>query len=348
MDWLSDDGRSLLLCGDVLERMEDIASESVQCCVTSPPYYQLRRYVHGDAREIGHEKTVPEYVARLVAVFREVKRVLRDDGSLLLNIGDSYYDKEPLGVPWQLAHALQRDGWILRQEIIVHRSDPMPEGVQDRCTRAHEHLFLLTKNKRYFWDSDAIAEPTADGKTRNRRSVWKFSGARVKEAHFATMPPGLAKTCIMASTSEFGCCDICGAPLVREVLKSRVATRPGANTKSTGNSEVEGRRDPKRHVTTRTTIGCRQTCSCHGGREACLVLDPFSGYGTTQSTASTLHRSSCGIELNANFKSFLSYRLRDAEQSEDNSVIATVMPQSLAEGESDAKRRGDLPVATGP
>ena len=182
--------------GDCLSVLRTLPVNSVNCCVTSPPYYGLRDY--GVEGQIGLEEHPGEYVARLVDVFREVRRVLRDDGTLWLNLGDSYAanrsyqvsstkggpkhgpgqsvggagsvvpgglkGKDLIGIPWRVALALQADGWYLRQDIIWHKPNPMPESVKDRCTKAHEYLFMLTKNARYYWDADAMKEPSAQPK----------------------------------------------------------------------------------------------------------------------------------------------------------------------------------------
>jgi len=247
--------------GDCRDMLATLLAQSVHCCVTSPPYFGLRDY--GVDGQIGLEPTPDEFVAELVAVFREVRRVLRDDGTVWLNLGDSYNSgasgglggstlgggqsnqgvsnrsgrgvvnslkpKDLIGIPWRVAFALQADGWYLRQDIIWHKPNPMPESVTDRCTKAHEYVFMLSKSARYFYDADAIAEPVAPstverlsqdvesqrgsdrvpGKTngtmkavgsdtRNARSVWTIPTQPFKEAHFATFPPDLAERCIKA------------------------------------------------------------------------------------------------------------------------------------------------------
>ena len=181
-----------ILQGDCREILKTISDQSVNCCVTSPPYFGLRDY--GVAGQIGLEQTPQEFVDQMVAVFREVRRVLRDDGTLWLNLGDSYANdakwggssgeknaycttggegfrsrrstglkpKDLIGIPWRVAFALQADGWYLRQDIIWHKPNPMPESVTDRCTKAHEYVFLLTKSARYYYDADAIAEKASD------------------------------------------------------------------------------------------------------------------------------------------------------------------------------------------
>jgi len=231
----------LILAGDCRETLKTLPAESVQTCVTSPPYFGLRDYGH--AAQIGLEETPDEYVAQLVAVFREVRRVLRDDGTLWLNLGDSYANdgkwggysggkhtkalhgdtgvgrerrttglkpKDLIGIPWRVAFALQADGWWLRQDIIWHKPNPMPESIKDRCTKAHEYVFLLSKSASYFYDAKAVQEK-ATGKPpgnkthkaadeRNRRSVWTIGSKPYAGAHFATMPPELAALCIQAGS----------------------------------------------------------------------------------------------------------------------------------------------------
>ena len=269
--------KATIYVGDVLAGIKHIPDNSIQCCVTSPPYWGLRDYGHAD--QLGLEPTVDEYVQNMVAVFSEVKRILTDDGVLWLNLGDSYFSssrtlgrneakdenndfyqarnkkfqphetksmkvassdlkpKDLVGVPWRVAFALQSDGWYLRQDIIWHKPNPMPESVTDRCTKSHEYVFLLTKSQKYFFNTSAIAEPsqsagrvstfnskknTAAARAmnrkpsgneipgtlyeikdmRNKRSVWTINNKGVAEAHFAVMPEELAELCILASTKE--------------------------------------------------------------------------------------------------------------------------------------------------
>lgn len=291
------------LQGDCRETLKTLPDCSVHCCVTSPPYFGLRDYGHDG--QIGLEQTPEAYVAELVAVFREVKRVLRDDGTLWLNLGDSYAreggkhsnqprhwdgrDNDPgamhhtrhvdnlgggfkhkdlIGIPWRVAFALQADGWYLRQDIIWHKPNPMPESVTDRCTKAHEYIFLLSKSAKYYFDSAAIKEPAAyagcgrgvstnispkgmtdfGGKIqyddRNKRSVWTVTTKPYKGAHFATFPLNLIRPCILA-----------GCPI--------------------------------------------------GG----TVLDPFGGSGTTAQVALEEGRSAILCELNADYVQLINRRL---------------------------------------
>jgi len=255
--------------GNCIEVLKDFHDESIDCVVTSPPYWGLRDY--NEEEQLGLEETPEEFVANLVKVFSEVKRVLKSSGSVWLNLGDTYYNKSLAGIPFRVAFALQSDGWYLRQDIIWNKPNPMPESVQDRCTKAHEYIFLLTKSPKYFYDIDAVREPLAEssigrlnqniekqiGTTRanggqktngnfkavgdqekgaNKRSVWKITTKPYKEAHFATFPIELPITCIKAGCPEGG-----------------------------------------------------------------IVLDPFFGSGTTGLAAQELHRHWVGIELNPEY-----------------------------------------------
>ena len=224
--------KDTILFGDCRETLSQI-DEKVRMCVTSPPYYGLRNY--GDeSNQIGQEDTPEEYIQNLVKVFREVRNLLTEDGTLWLNMGDSYYNYRPgkgqalvqqtvsnskqdlpdkcarrgnkldglkekdlIGIPWMLAFALRADGWYLRQDIIWSKGNPMPESVRDRCTKSHEYVFLLSKNQNYYFDVDAIKEPT-----RRKRSVWNINKKGYKDAHFAVYPPELIKPCILAGSKK--------------------------------------------------------------------------------------------------------------------------------------------------
>jgi DNA modification methylase len=262
-----------ILVGDVRTRLAALEDGSVRCVVTSPPYWGLRDY--GRDGQIGLEQTPEEFVGKLVAVFREVRRVLADDGTLWLNLGDSYGSgKQLVGIPWRVAFALQADGWYLRQDIIWSKPNPMPESVTDRCTKAHEYVFLLTKSPRYYYDKDAVSEEYADatvkrGKSirqvsadgtvttrgngepvqgrRNRRSVWTVATKPFRGAHFAVMPETLVEPCVLA-----------------------------------------------------------------GSAEGDLVLDPFAGSGTVGVVALRHGRNFVGVELNADYAKVAQDRIYDA------------------------------------
>ena len=216
--------------GDACSVLNEQFSEPVfQACVTSPPYWSLRDY--GLQGQIGAESTIDEYISKLVAVFRAVRNSLKEDGTLWLNIGDSYTSggrtwrdadkknpargmsyrpetpeglkpKDLIGVPWKLAFALQADGWYLRSDIIWYKPNCQPESVKDRPTQSHEYLFLLTKSEKYLYNFEAIKEETKDGRSkRNARSVWAINTEPYKEAHFAVFPPSLVKPCVLAGSN---------------------------------------------------------------------------------------------------------------------------------------------------
>ena len=225
------DLRDTILFGDCRETLP-MFNVKARMCVTSPPYYGLRDY-GGEDSQIGQEKSPEEFIDELVKVFREVRNVLTDDGTCWVNLGDSYYNYRPgskayvkqtvsktnqdlpesspkrgtkldglkekdlIGIPWMLAFALRADGWYLRQDIVWHKSNPMPESVRDRCTKAHEYVFLLSKSQNYYFDVDAIKEPT-----RRKRSVWNIQNKPYRDAHFAVYPPELIEPCILAGSRE--------------------------------------------------------------------------------------------------------------------------------------------------
>ena len=224
-----------ILQGDCREVLKTLPDASVNCCVTSPPYWGLRDY--GVDGQIGQESTPEEYVASLVAVFREVSRALRDDGTLWLNLGDSYYnyrtgyngslnaqtfhdgargkpehgcprratkqehlkEKDLAGIPWSVALALRSDGWYLRSDIIWDKPNPTPESVMDRVTKAHEYVFMLAKSQNYYFDVNAIKENGS-----RKRSVWTVPVQPFSGAHFATFPPALIAPCILAGCPAGG------------------------------------------------------------------------------------------------------------------------------------------------
>ena len=300
--------KDTILYGDCKDTLKTIDCK-VQMCVTSPPYYGLRDY-GGESDQIGQESTPEEYINNLVEVFREVRNVLSDDGILWVNIGDSYYNYRPgkgqglvkqsvsktnqdlptkcnrrankleglkekdlIGIPWLLAFALRNDGWYLRQDIIWHKPNPMPESVKDRCTKSHEYIFLLSKNKKYYYDNEAIKEPAKDWGTRdrtkgkyhnkgtglqphsgltksypkkNKRSVWSVTNKPYREAHFATYPPDLIEPCIKA-----------------------------------------------------------------GSQKGDLILDPFMGSGTTAAVAKSLGRDYIGCELHEDYGNLIQKRVQE-------------------------------------
>ena len=271
--------------GDSFEVLKTFESDSIDCCVTSPPYYALRNY--GVNGQIGLEETPEKYIERLTEVFMEVHRVLKPKGTLWLNIGDSYNGsggnhkegqkndtgfqgalgvrcggkgarvkwlkpKDLIGVPWMLAFSLRNAGWYLRQDIIWAKNSCMPESVKDRCTKSHEYIFLMSKSQKYYFDYESIQEEgisDSDYPVRNKRDVWTINPKSNKEAHFATYPQELIAPCILAGCPEGG-----------------------------------------------------------------VVLDPFMGSGTTGLAALKLGRRYIGIELNENYIDIANKRLATERQ----------------------------------
>lgn len=221
-----------IVSGDVREKLAQLPDETVNCCITSPPYWGMRDY--GYSGQIGAEETIDEYISNLVSCFRDVRRVLRADGTFWLNIANTYTSggrgwrdkdaknqgramsyrpdtpaglkpKDLIGVAWMLAMAMQRDGWYLRSDIIWYKPNCQPESVKDRVTVSHEYLFMFSKNENYYFDQQAIKEPRSDGKgTKNKRTVWQVNTEPCKEAHFAAFPRALVRPCILAGSPKGG------------------------------------------------------------------------------------------------------------------------------------------------
>ena len=358
--------RAEIITGDVLEVLKTLASDSVHCVVTSPPYWGLRDY--GVEGQLGLEKTPEEFIEKMVVIFREVRRKLRSDGTLWLNLGSSYAattkgssgvgkngsnkgtliidrrwqvppgfkPKDLIGIPWLVAFALQADGWYLRQDIIWSKPNPMPESVRDRCTKAHEYVFLLSKSSRYYYDAEAVKEESvypddnrkerqkpedyaammgdsgqlravinpSNARTypyRNRRSVWTITPKPYRGAHFAVMPPDLAELCILAGTSKRGCCPACGKPWERVVDKANPKGRRDRGGPNDGPRDAgiwSGRAGTREY----TTVGWQPGCKCSAGLPVpCTVLDPFGGSGTTGYIASRNGCRAVMIELNPKY-----------------------------------------------
>lgn len=217
-----------IINGSALEIIDSLPPNYYQTCITSPPYWGLRDYGIND--QVGAEQLLDDYIKNITKIFSKIKHVLKDDGILWLNIGDSYTSgnrtwrdgdkknpgramsyrpptpeglkpKDLIGVPWKIAFALQNDGWYLRSDIIWNKPNCQPESVKDRPTRSHEYIFMLTKSKKYYYDYEAIKEYTADHTSKkNKRTVWNINTEGFKGAHFAVFPTALVKTCLLAST----------------------------------------------------------------------------------------------------------------------------------------------------
>ncbi|MFX0291255.1 DNA-methyltransferase [Pseudomonas aeruginosa] len=326
--------------GDCLDALRAMPDQSFHCCITSPPYFGLRDY--GVDGQIGLEQTPSEFVARLVDVFREVRRVLRTDGTLWVNMGDSYSSggrtwrapdrrhrgaramdtrpddgmkaKDLLGIPWRLAFALQDDGWYLRQDIIWHKPNPMPESVRDRCTKAHEYLFLLSKSPRYHFDQDAIAEPLAPA------SVARLAQDGWDAQHGSDRVPGKTNGAMKAvggrrsKRNSFARETKSSAGTHGQKAQHR-PDRPDIDYSATRN---------KRSVWTVPTAGFKgahfatfppdliRPCVLAGAPRGGLVLDPFGGAGTTALVAMQEGRRSVLLELNPEYASIARHRLASA------------------------------------
>lgn len=297
-----------IITGDCRDVLPTLDAGSVQVCVTSPPYYSLRDYSHPN--QIGLEPTVDAYVAELVAVFRDVRRVLRDDGVLWLNLGDSYAGggrgghsdglngsapqgngneyprsmtpsglkpKDLIGIPWRVAFALQADGWWLRQDIIWSKPNPMPESVTDRCTKSHEYIFLLTKSARYFYDAAAIAEPATG---HNPGTMGVHNGNKFADIPGLGIRHGKDGSTLHTLAFERN---------KRSVWT--VATQPYA--------DAHFATFPGKLI---------EPCILAGSREGDTVLDCFGGSGTTGEVATRLGRNAILIELNPSYRPLIERR----------------------------------------
>ncbi len=309
-----------ILPGDVLNRLKDLDDESVHCVVTSPPYYGLRDY--GVKGQIGLEETPEEYVRKIVEIFREVRRVLRSDGTLWLNLGDSYAGsgkglsspgskqcsnrgslipikrspnflkpKDLAGIPWRVAFALQEDGWWLRQDIIWNKLNPMPESVRDRCTKSHEYIFLLSKSEKYYYDQESIKEPasysTEERKSRSQDGNKRLIGNGVNAIHPKKSDKQRGHSRRHTGFNERW------DQMTKEEQCSGMRNKRSVWTVAT-------RPFPEAHFAT-FPEELIQPCILAGCPEGGIVLDPFGGSGTTAVVASSFSRNSVLIELNQDY-----------------------------------------------
>ncbi len=323
-----------ILQGNCIETLQKLDDKSINTCITSPPYWGLRNY-NDEEKQLGMEDTPKEFVENLVKVFREVKRVLRDDGTVWLNLGDSYLPNKQLGgMPWRVALALQQDGWYLRQDIIWHKPNPMPESVKDRCTKAHEYIFLLSKNVKYYFDNEAIKEDSKyhgkdkrsdkgniryEGKRtsnkdtkaqqsfvtinpkKNKRSVWTITTKPFKGAHFATFPKDLIEPCVLAGCPEKICVS-CGKPYKRVMQKPKQLEVERNKRSGLDDRKVGGVLDKYNRENPPIDLGLQKQCDCKTNEtKAGTVLDPFGGSGTTGIVAVNHNRHAVLCELNQEY-----------------------------------------------
>ncbi len=327
-----------ILQGDSLELLRTLPDNAVDCCVTSPPYYGLRDYKTDG--QLGLEQSLEEYVGRLVKIFNEVRRVLKDDGTLWLNLGDSfatrsgsqaptntrnkcghtakavpagYKAKDLIGIPWMVAFSLRSSGWYLRQDIIWHKPNCMPESVKDRCTKSHEYIFLLSKCRSYYFDAEAISEPITGSSTkRYLQNLEKQRGSDRQPGRHATMKSALPRF----GGEKYG---------DSESKESR--TKSGA-------VYVPTLRRNKRDVWTVSTAGFKgahfatfpekliEPCILAGSKPEGIVLDPFSGSGTTGAVAIRNGRKYIGIEINPEYVELSKIRLEEAQRVKTNTEKA--------------------------
>jgi DNA modification methylase len=334
-------------CTTGLKMLDD---ETINCCVTSPPYYNLRDY--GADGQIGLEGSPDEYIFRLVEVFREVKRVLRNDGTLWVNMGDTYCSTAPgtmgdslhlikessqetnearkkyrphtptgmkpkdlMGIPWMLAFALRADGWYLRQDIIWQKPNPMPESVRDRCTKSHEYIFLFSKSPHYYFDAAAIAEPVAE-------STVKRLSQDIENQKGSDRVPGKTNGTMKAAAPRYGGKKYTESP---EVFN---------RTKSGNAYDFHSKRNKRDvwSVCTKPFKGAHFAtfppnlilpCILSGSREGGTILDPFMGSGTTMVTANGANRNCIGFDINPDYCKMSNQRGADsvAQQSLFKAVV---------------------------
>lgn len=304
---------ALILEGDAVEKLKTLENKSVHTCVTSPPYFGLRDY--GTAGQIGLEQTPEEYVEKLVSVFREVRRILRDDGTLWLNIGDSYAGdrkstgckpKDLIGIPWLLAFALRADGWYLRQDIIWQKPNCMPESVRDRCTKSHEYIFLLSKRPRYYFDAEAISEPIAGAST--KRYMQNIEAQKGSDRQQGKTNGNMKAVLPRFGGSKYG-----------DNTMEEFRTKSGAKY-------IPTLKRNKRDVWTIGTGGFKgahfavfpeklvEPCILAGCPVGGTVLDPFAGSGTTGVVAKKLGRKFVGVEINPEYREMAIARIQAEDE----------------------------------
>ena len=310
----------MIINSDAIAGLKTLPDGSARCCITSPPYYQLRDY--GIAGQIGLERTPEEYIDRLVTVFREVRRVLSADGTLWVNIADTYAgsrcgkpggdrqqrskgeippkakisgikEKDLIGIPWMLAFALRSDGWYLRQDIIWHKPNSMPESVKDRCTKAHEYIFLLSKSKRYYFDAEAIAEPVAE-------STVKRMAQDIEHQAGSDRVPGKTNGTMKAVAPRFRGKKYTENPDIFYRTKSGNAYDYKAKRNKRSVWTVSTKPFKEAHFAT-FPVDLIMPCILAGSRVGDTVIDPFFGSGTVGEAAIKANRDYVGIDINPDY-----------------------------------------------
>ena len=313
-----------LICDDAISGLLSLEDRSVHSVITSPPYYNLRDY--NFPKQIGLEETPEQYIESLVSIFDSVRRVLRKDGTIWVNLGDTYASKsygsiktgDLIGIPWMFAFAMRESGWFIRSDVIWAKPNPLPGGALNKPTSSHEYFFLLSKSNDYYYDREATkedaTEKNTDGtyKKRLKRDVWSVPVASFKGSHFAVFPQKLIEPCVLASTSEKGCCQDCGNPYIRKLEKHRYATRPGKNNKTDHTGFVN--RDSGRHLTESKTIGWEKSCLCETEAiKPCVILDPFCGSGTTGVGSMKYGRDFIGVDGKKEYIAIAEKRLTECK-----------------------------------
>ena len=285
-------------------------ANSVHSAITSPPYWKQRDYDEDD--QLGNEPTLDLYLKKLCDIFDDVKRVLREDGTLWVNIGDNLSDGNLLNIPMLFSEEMKKRGWFYRQYFPWLKRNAIPRGGDTRPNDSLEHILMFSKTKDYYYDQMSAKEQ-AGLVTRNFRNgdsiildpepdFWVFDVLTRKNwsKHFSTFPPLLAEIMVRASTSDGGCCSVCGLPAKREVQKHRYATRAGTKSKEDKSGKVF--RDKGRHVTEYTHMGWKYDCACQDRQAAKpVVMDPFSGLATTGIACINHGRFYRGIEINSEY-----------------------------------------------
>lgn len=289
--------------GDALASLRTMPDQYFHTCVTSPPYFGLRDY--GVDGQMGLEETPTEYVVKMVELFREVRRVLRDDGTLWLNIGDSYgSDKSLIGIPWMLALALKAEGWCLRQDIIWHKPNPMPESVRDRCTKAHEYLFLLSKSPRYYFDHEAMKEPAVKGAAGSEFHTGKTGQHQLGRASTKPRTAGNKSHKYVTAYEDSGIEEHRTKAGLMKVADKPWETRNRRTVWTVASKPYKGAHFaafPPQLIEPCILAGCPR-----GG----VVLDPFGGSGTTAGVALAHGRFAVLCELNREYVKFMAERIQ--------------------------------------